>query len=60
MRGMDQVSSNTFGSTKSPWYLTMCPLIDACVMFGQKIRFLPKGLRGGSGWGGVLGWYGFD
>ena len=60
VRGMDQVSSNTFRARKSSWYLTMCPLIDACFMFGQKIRFLLKGLRGGSGWGGVLGWYGFD
>ena len=39
VRGMDQVSSKTFKSRKSSWCLTMCPHIDACVMFGQKSPF---------------------
>ena len=53
--GMDQVSSKTFSSRKSSWYLTMCPHIDACLFF-----FLLKGLGWGWEWGGVLDWYGFD
>ena len=56
MRGLDQGSSKTFRSRKSSWYLTMCPHIDACVMFGKKSVFLLKGL--GRGWGGVRSWAG--
>ena len=33
VRGMDRVSSITFSSRKSSWYLIMCPHIDACLFF---------------------------
>ena len=33
VRGMDQVSSETFRSRKSSWYLTRCLHIDACFVF---------------------------
>ena len=45
VRGMDQVSSITFSSRKSSWYLTMCPHIDACLFFTK-----------GIGWGVGVGW----
>ena len=53
VRGMDQVSSKTFSSRKSSWYLTMCPHIDACLFFTKAIGW-------GWEWGGVLDWYGYD
>ena len=37
VRGMDQVSSITFSSRKSSWYLTMCLHIDACLFFTKGI-----------------------